>query len=83
MSNTPNILVFMTDDHARWALPAYGGKEFVTPSLDRLAARGTIFDNAYTPCPVCSPARASMMSGLLPSQHGVRDFCAHQRSRLS
>lgn len=76
MTRRPNILVFVTDDHARWALPAYGGVAFDTPVLNALGARGTVFDNAYTPCPVCSPARASLLTGLMPSQHGVRDFIA-------
>lgn len=76
MSGRPNILVFLTDDHARWAFPAYGEGGFDTPILDALAARGTVFENAYTPCPVCSPARASVLTGLMPSQHGVRDFIA-------
>jgi len=42
-----------------------------TPNLDRLAARGVRFERAYTPNPVCSPARASLMTGLLPHNHGV------------
>ena len=42
-----------------------------TPNLDRLAARGVRFERAYTPCAVCSPARASLMTGLLPHNHGV------------
>lgn len=74
MSKTPNILVFQTDDHARWALPCYGGTDFAAPTLDRLAARGVVMEDAYTPTPVCSPARASFFTGLMPSQHGVRDF---------
>jgi arylsulfatase A-like enzyme len=69
-----NILVFFTDDHAQWALPAYGNRAIAAPALDALARRGTVFDNAMTATPVCSPARASFLSGLYPSQHGVHDF---------
>lgn len=76
MSGQPNILVFLTDDHARWALPTYGGAAFEVGALEALAARGTVMENAFTPCPVCSPARASALTGLMPSQHGVRDFIA-------
>lgn len=72
----PNIIVFLTDDHARWALPSYGNGAIHAPNLSALAARGTVFEDAYTPSPVCSPARASLMTGLMPSQHGVHDFLA-------
>lgn len=71
-----NILVFLTDDHARWALGCYGNSEVRTPTMDHLAATGVVFDNAYTPSPVCSPARASFFTGRLPSQHGVHDYLA-------
>ena len=49
----------------------YGNKICRTPNLDRLAAEGTQFDQAYTVSPVCSPSRASLMSGLYPHNHGV------------
>jgi choline-sulfatase len=71
-----NILVFFTDDHAQWALPCYGNSEIIAPSLDYLARTGIRMDNAFTPIPVCSPARASFWTGLYPSQHGVHDHLA-------
>jgi arylsulfatase A-like enzyme len=70
----PNILVFLTDDHGPWAQHVNGTTELQTPHLDALAARGVRFTNAFTPCPVCSPARASFFTGLMPSQHGVHDW---------
>jgi arylsulfatase A-like enzyme len=70
----PNILVFLTDDHGQWAQHAYGNSEIRTPNLDRLAARGTRMVNAFTTCPVCSPARASFFTGRMPSQHGIHDW---------
>jgi choline-sulfatase len=70
----PNILVFFTDDHAQWAQHAYGNSELVTPNMDRLAARGTRMMQAFTTCPVCSPARASFFTGRMPSQHGIHDY---------
>ncbi|MFJ9174038.1 sulfatase-like hydrolase/transferase [Streptomyces sp. NPDC102360] len=73
---TSNILVFLTDDHAQWAAGCYGNSEVHTPNLDHLADTGVIFDNAYTPSPVCSPARASFFTGRLPSQHGMHDYLA-------
>ncbi|MFG2431154.1 sulfatase-like hydrolase/transferase [Streptomyces sp. NPDC048590] len=71
-----NILVFLTDDHAQWAAGCYGNSEVQTPNLDHLAETGVVFDNAWTPSPVCSPARASFFTGRLPSQHGVHDYLA-------
>ncbi|MYW05577.1 sulfatase-like hydrolase/transferase [Streptomyces sp. SID3343] len=71
-----NILVFLTDDHAQWAAGCYGNSEVRTPTLDHLAETGVVFDNAYTPSPVCSPARASFFTGRMPSQHGVHDYLA-------
>ncbi len=73
-SRRPNILVFLTDDHARWAQHAYGNSELWTPNLDRLAAQGTRMTRAFTTCPVCSPARASFFTGRMPSQHGIQDY---------
>ena len=67
----PNIVLFMTDQLRRDALGCYGNKICKTPNLDRLAAEGTQFDQAYTVSPVCSPSRASLMSGLYPHNHGV------------
>ncbi len=72
----PNILLFVTDDHGQWASGPYGNRELVTPNLDRLAALGVVMENAFTPTPVCSPARASLLTGLTPSQHGVHDYIA-------
>ena len=76
MSNQPNILLFLTDDHGQWASAPYGNKELNTPNLERLAATGVVMENAFTPSPVCSPARASMLTGLTPSQHGIHDYIA-------
>ncbi|MFM7323111.1 MAG: sulfatase [Armatimonadota bacterium] len=76
----PNILVFLTDDHGKWASGCYGARELRTPTLDWLAAEGTRFTRATTPCPVCSPARASFWTGRIPSQHGVHDWI-HEPTR--
>lgn len=72
----PNIVVFFSDDHAQWALPCYGNSEIGAPTLSHLAETGLVMRNAFTPCPVCSPARASFWTGLYPSQHGVHDHLA-------
>lgn len=87
MSRLPNIVLFQTDDHAQWALPSYGGTQFSAPHLSALAERGVVFENAYTPTPVCSPARASLLTGLMSCQHEIRDFLSsapqfHERDWL-
>lgn len=68
-SKQPNILILMTDQMQGRVLEA--GHPCQTPHLDRLAQRGVRVSRAYTPNPVCSPARASMMTGRLPHSHGV------------
>jgi arylsulfatase A-like enzyme len=70
----PNILVFLTDDHAQWAQQAYGNSELQTPNMSKLAAAGTRMTNAFCTTPVCSPARASFFTGRMPSQHGIHDW---------
>lgn len=72
----PNILVVLTDDHGQAGAGCYGNRELRTPTLDYLARTGVRMDNAFTPSPVCSPARASFWTGRLPSQHGVHDYLA-------
>jgi choline-sulfatase len=65
-THRPNILFLMTDQH-RADVCGYAGNRVVrTPTLDRLAATGTVFANAYTPSPVCIPARQCLMAGQLP-----------------
>lgn len=74
MINRPNIVLFLTDDHGAWANGCYGNREVQTPTLDALATLGARFSSAYTPCPVCSPARACLLTGKLPSQLGLHDW---------
>ena len=65
MSKQPNILVIMVDELAPHFMPDYGHHVVQTPNISRLAASGTVFDNAYTSSPLCAPARASFMTGRL------------------
>ncbi len=67
-----NILFFLTDQHAKHAVGCYPEGRVETPALNRLAREGVVFDNAYTTCPVCSPARASIQTGLYPNHHGMQ-----------
>ena len=59
-----NVLILCSDEHARSALGCQGHPVVQTPTLDALAARGTRFTRAYTPSPICIPARASLATGL-------------------
>ena len=76
MAEQRNILVIFNDDHAQWALGAYGNREIRSPNLDYLAQSGVLMDNAFTPTPICSPSRACFLTGRLASQHGLHDFLA-------
>lgn len=58
-----NLLVIMSDEHSKRVMGAYGTPGIRTPNLDRLADAGTLFESAYTPCPICVPARASFATG--------------------
>ncbi len=72
--NRPNILFILTDDQGAWAMGCAGNRELRTPNLDRLAATGIRFENFFCVSPVCSPARASILTGRIPSQHGIHDW---------
>ncbi|MCL4544191.1 MAG: sulfatase-like hydrolase/transferase [Chloroflexi bacterium] len=74
MASRPNIVVVMTDDHGQWASTPYGNRDVRSPTLDYLARQGVCATQAFTPTPVCSPARASFFTGRLPSQHGIQDY---------
>ncbi len=62
-TDAANLLIIMSDEHTRKVLGCYGNDLIKTPNLDRLAARGTLFTDGYTPCPICVPARASFATG--------------------
>ncbi len=70
----PNVVFILCDDQGAWALGCGGNPEIRTPHLDRLASRGIRFDNFFCTSPVCSPARASLLTGDIPSRHGVHDW---------
>lgn len=67
----------MSDDQGAWAMNCAGTPELRTPNLDSLAQEGTRFANFFCASPVCSPARASFLTGRIPSQHGVHDWIGH------
>jgi len=67
----PNILLIMTDQQRFDAVGAYGERAIATPSLDRLAEEGVLFEHAYVSNPICTPSRASLMTGRTVPGHGV------------
>ena len=81
-TDLPNILFILSDDQGAWAMGCAGNQEILTPNLDRLSATGLRFENFFCASPVCSPARASILTGQIPSQHGVQDFIRKGNSRL-
>lgn len=70
----PNIIFIMADDLGHWSLGCEGNADAITPHIDRLAAEGMRLRRFYCASPVCSPARASLLTGLMPSAHGVADW---------
>lgn len=72
----PNIVFIVSDDQGNWAMNCAGNQEMITPNLNRIADSGIMFDNFYCASPVCSPARLSLFTGKIPSQHGVVDWIA-------
>lgn len=67
----PNIIFILTDDH-RWdALSSMGHPVIKTPNLDRLSEEGIMFTNAFVTTSLCSPSRASFLTGQYPHKHGV------------
>lgn len=71
MDSRPNIVLIITDQHRGDALGIDGHPVVQTPYLDQLAASGARFRRAYSACPVCVPARRTLMSGRKPASHGV------------
>jgi choline-sulfatase len=82
MGDRPHILLVMVDQLAAAFLRAYGHGVTQTPTIDRLADAGVVFENAYTPSPLCAPARAALMTGQVPSRTGVYDNSAELASSI-
>jgi len=70
----PNIIFILLDDFGYTDLGCYGSKFYETPNIDRLASQSIKFTDAYAACPVCSPTRASIMTGRYPVNTGITDW---------
>ena len=73
-SGPPNFVFVLADDLGWSQLGCYGSSYYESPNIDRLAAQGMRFTDAYAACPVCSPTRASIMTGKYPARLHVTDF---------
>ncbi|NQU41843.1 sulfatase [bacterium] len=79
----PNFIFILIDDMGCRDLTCYGSTFYETPNIDRLAAEGMLFTDAYAACPVCSPTRASILTGRYPARVGVTNFIGgHTRGKL-
>jgi arylsulfatase A-like enzyme len=75
-----NFVVILADDFGWRDLACYGNPYFSTPNINRLASEGARFTNAYAACPVCSPTRASILTGKYPARTGVTDWIPGRQS---
>jgi arylsulfatase A len=73
-ANKPNVVVVFVDDLGWTDLSCYGSTFHETPNIDRLAGQGAMFTRAYSSCNVCSPTRASLMTGKYPQRVGFTDY---------
>lgn len=69
-----NVLFILADDFGRHDMSSMGSKYYETPNLDRIASESMVFTHGYANCQVCSPSRASIMSGRFPARHGITDW---------
>jgi arylsulfatase A-like enzyme len=74
VARPPNVVLILTDNQGAWTLGCYGNADIRTPNIDRLAREGTLFEHCYSSNAVCSPTRATLLTGLIPSQHGIHSY---------
>lgn len=75
----PNVLLITTDQHRADSMGCYGHPCVQTPHLDQLACEGFRFENAYTDCPVCVPARTTIITGIDSHTYGMPSYCEEYR----
>ncbi|MHA1371065.1 MAG: sulfatase, partial [Promethearchaeota archaeon] len=81
--HTPNFIFILIDDLGWRDLSCYGSEFYETPNLNRLAREGMSFTDAYAACPVCSPTRASILTGKYPARLGLTNYIGgHELGRL-
>lgn len=80
-SRPPNVVLFLVDDMGWMDCGAYGSRYYETPNIDRLAERGVLFTDAYSANPLCSPTRASILTGKYPARLGLTSAAGHREPR--
>ena len=75
----PNVVFFLVDDMGWRDVGCFGSSFYETPHIDRLAKQGVKFTNAYATCHVCSPTRASIMTGKYPGRLNLTDWLSGRR----
>jgi len=78
----PDIVVFLTDDQGQLDLSPYGGREFRTPNMQRLADHGLLFTRAFVASPSCAPSRAALLTGLMPARNGAEPNHSRPRAEI-
>ena len=76
-----NVIFFLVDDLGQRDLGCYGSEFYETPAIDQLAKEGMLFDNAYATCHVCSPSRASILTGKYPARTNLTEWLAGRPER--
>jgi choline-sulfatase len=82
VSPRPNVLLIYTDDQGQWGAGIYDNTEIHTPNIDRIFQEGVTFRRAFVPTPVCSPARATLLTSRYSIQHGVEDYINPRETEL-
>lgn len=77
----PNVIFFLVDDLGQRDLGCYGSQFYETPAIDQLAREGMLFDNAYSTCHVCSPSRASILTGKYPARTNLTEWLGGRPER--
>ena len=75
---TWNLIAIVTDDQASWAVGSYGNDDIQTPNMDRLAREGARFTNFFVTSPICTPSRATTLTGLYSQQSGIQDVTSRR-----
>ena len=78
----PHMVLFLSDDHTRNDSTLYGSTEIRTPNMQRLAAAGMTFDQAFVASPSCAPSRAALLTGLMPARNGAEANHAQPREEI-
>ena len=78
-ASRPNIVLILADDLGVHQIGCYGSNFYETPNIDKLAAEGMRFTNAYAACHVCSPTRASIMTGKYPARLGLTNYISRKK----